>query len=140
MFRVTVMTSALAFAIALPAHADKSSVKPGEWSYSMKTEIPGMPFAMPAMTFKHCVTQEDADKGEAYRNSKEQQGDCKTENLQQGKGTASYDVVCTGRHPTTGHYDITFDDNSMKSTGTMHMEGQDMKQTMEAKRLGDCKN
>src|SRR2546427_370880 len=82
--------------------ADKPGVKPGEWSYSMKTEMPGMPFAMPAMTFKHCVTQEDADKGDAYRNSKEQQGDCKTENLKQGKGSASYDVVCTGKHPMNG--------------------------------------
>jgi hypothetical protein len=131
-------TAALCLA-SLPAlAADHPSIKPGEYSYSMKTEMPGMPFAMPPMTFSHCVTQEDVDKGDAYLNSKEK-NDCKVENLKHGKGTASYDVVCTGKRPMTGHYDVTFGGDSMTSVGTMNMDGKTIKHAMDAKRVGDCK-
>ena len=39
--------------------AEAVNAKLGEWSITAKMVMEGMPFQMPAMTFKHCVTQEN---------------------------------------------------------------------------------
>lgn len=133
-----ILGTLLCTAVILPASAGGPAVKPGEWSYSVKTEMPGMPFAMPPVTFKHCITEKEVADGKAYQQDPKNK-DCKTENLKQTSNSASYDVVCTGKNPMTGHYDVTFTDDSMTAKGTMNMQGQTMKNTTQAKRIGDCK-
>jgi hypothetical protein len=129
----------LCTAVILPAQADAPTVKPGEWSYSVKTEMPGMPFAMPPISFKHCITEQEVADGKAYQQDPKNK-DCKMENLKQTKSSVSYDMVCTGKNAMTGHYDVTFGNDSMIAKGSMSMQGgQTVNNTTEAKRIGDCK-
>jgi hypothetical protein len=126
--------------LALPAlAADKNSPQPGLWEYTMKMEMPGMPFPMPPQTFQHCLTQADVDKGNLAQDPN-QKSECQVQNLKQAAGKTSYDVVCTGDHPTQGHYDFTATAATLTGVGTLDLGGgQSMKQNLTAKRAGDCK-
>jgi len=127
--------------VALSAQADKHAMKPGQWDYNMKTEMPGLPFTPPPVSYSKCVTQEDADKGAANQQQQmdKHHSDCKVENMKQSGGEVSYDITCAGKHPATGHYDITYSDTGMQGKGTMNAEGHTINTSFDAKRSGDCK-
>lgn len=120
------------------ALAADGGMKPGMYEYSIKMEMPGMPFAMPPQTFQRCLTQADVDKGELARNPQDP-SECQISNMKHGPNKVTYDVACAGDPPTKGHYEFTTTATSMNGTGTMDMGGQSMKQTFAARRLGDCK-
>ena len=130
----------LAAAVVLPAAAlAGDGMQPGMWEYTMKMEMPGMPFAMPPQTFQRCMTQKDVDSGEYGKNPHEK-SDCKMSNMKRDATKISYDVACTGEHAAKGHYDFTMAKDTMSGAGTLAMEGgQTMKQNFSAKRVGDCK-
>ena len=115
-----------------------SDMKPGLWEYQVKMEIPGMPVAMPAATYKHCLTQSDVDKGQLSQNPR-QDSKCETKNLSRDGGKISYDIVCSGDASMTGHYDFLISESEMHGSGNISTNGQTMKNTMNAKRIGDCK-
>lgn len=131
---------ALIGAVTVAAQAaDTPDFKPGQYQYNIKTEVPGLPFPMPPVSFSQCVTQKDIDDGKAYqKGEKGDRGDCKMENLKQTRTSASYDVVCSGKNAMTGHYDLTFSDTGFAGKGTMNMGGQVMNTQMSATRTGDC--
>jgi hypothetical protein len=110
-------------------------MKPGNYEYTMKMEMPGMPFAMPAQTFQNCLKQEDVDSGKQFNDK--QNKDCEVKNLKQAAGKASFDVAC--KDGTTGKADYTFSDTQMSGKTVMTREGQAMTMNMAAKRVGDCK-
>jgi len=114
------------------------AMQPGMYEYTMKMEMPGMPFAMPPQTFQRCMTQKDVDQGD-YASNPREKSDCEISNMKRAAGKVSYDVACKGERPMKGHYDFTMTQTSMTGVGTMDMEGQSMKQNMSAKRVGDCK-
>lgn len=124
----------LVLGVAVPAFAD-TTPQPGQWEYSIKMEMPGMPFSMPPVSVKQCLTEADAKSGAVY---KDQKNDCKVENLKQSAGKVSYDVSCAGEHPVKGHYDFTYTPTSLNGVGTMDMQGQSMRHTMSGKYLGPC--
>lgn len=119
------------------AAADGNAMQPGQWEYKVKMEMPGMPMAMPAQTFSQCLTQKDVESGAVAQDSK-QKSDCEVKNLKQSGGSVSYDIVCKGKQPMTGHADFTVSANTLVGAMTMDMDGQAMKQNFSAKRLGDC--
>jgi len=134
MKRLAAVAAAL---LATSVNAAGAGAQPGMWEYSIKTEMPGMPFAMPAVTTQQCLKPEDAKQGAIY---KEEKSECKLENLKQAGNKTSYDVVCTGDHPTKAHYDFTVSAAAMEGKGTMDMGGgQSMTQNFTGKRVGDCK-
>ena len=131
-----IMTAVAALALATSALAQPQA-KPGEYAYSVKVKMMGM--TMPAIDFKQCVTQKDFDDGKAYVNT-EKQADCRDTKVQwsgndftvegscknpdrtmSGKGTASAEV-----------FDLTM---NVVTGGGMPMT---QKQTVSAKRIGDC--
>ena len=114
--------------------ADKS-MKPGLYDYTVKMEMPGMPFEMPPQAFQSCVKQEDVDKGKQYQTQRDQ--DCEVKNLKQSTGKASFDIAC--KDGTTGHADYTFTGTSMTGKQVLTREGTPMTMNMSAKRVGDCK-
>lgn len=124
----------LAVLAAAPLAADAAGMRPGQWEYTMKMEMPGMPVAMPATTYKHCLTQADVDQGEQYK--QDGKGDCEIKNMKQSANGASYDVAC--KDGTSGHYEFTTGADSMTGKGTMNTQGMAMTQSFSAKRLGDC--
>ncbi|MEQ1438999.1 DUF3617 domain-containing protein [Fontimonas sp. SYSU GA230001] len=128
------LASLLALTFGAPALAD-TTPQPGQWEYSIKMEMPGMPFAMPPMSVKQCLTETDAKRGAVYT---DQKSDCKVENLKQSGGKVSYDVVCTGEHAVKGHYEFTVTPTSLDGVGTMDVQGQTMRHVMSGKYLGPC--
>ncbi|MBI3171851.1 MAG: DUF3617 family protein [Hydrocarboniphaga effusa] len=126
---------ALAAGLPLSAHAEKPAMKPGLWEYTMKMEMPGMPFAMPPIKTERCLKQDEIDRGDQY--SKDEKNDCQIKNLKQGASSASYDVSC--KDGTTGHYDFTYGGDSMKGKGVTDSQGHQMTTNFTSKRLGECK-
>ncbi len=132
------MNKLAALAVALlpvAALAADKAMQPGLYDYTVKMEMPGMPFEMPAQNFQSCVKQEDVDKGKQYQTQRDQ--DCEVKNLKQSTGKASFDIAC--KDGTTGHADYTFGDASMNGKTVMNREGTAMTMAMSAKRVGDCK-
>ena len=93
-------------ALLIPAAAlAAGGMKPGNYEFTTKMEMPGMPFAMPPMTAQHCLTQADIEKNEQYRTDRSQ--DCRISNLKQSGGKTTFDLSC--KDGTTG-----------KAKGTVH--------------------
>jgi hypothetical protein len=121
--------------LPLAALAADSGMKPGLYAYTVKMEMPGMPFAMPPQQFQNCVKQEDVDQGRQYQDQRNK--DCEVKNMKQSAGKASFDIAC--KDGTTGHADYAFDGSSMTGKTVMNREGQNLTMNMTAKRSGDCK-
>jgi len=125
-------------ALSTAALAGDAKMQPGMWEYTMKMEVPGMPMAMPPITFQRCMTQQDVDEGD-YSSNPRDKAKCELRSMKREPGKVSYDVACTGERKMTGHYEFTLGAASMTGGGTMTMDGgQVMKQDFSAKRLGDC--
>ena len=119
---------------AVPAAADQA-MQPGLYDYTVKMEVPGMPFAMPPQAFQHCLTQADVERGTQYQD--QQNKDCEVKNLKQSAGKASFDVAC--KDGTTGTASYAFTATGMTGKTVMNHQGQAMTMNMSAKRSGDCK-
>ena len=114
--------------------SDPGAMHPGQYEYTMKMEIPGMPFPMPPTTYRSCLTQADVDKGKQY--DSQQNKDCETKNLKQSAGKASFDLVC--KDGTTGSAEYTFTSEAMSGKTVINKDGGTMTMNMSAKRTGDC--
>ncbi len=127
----------VAIVAVLPAAtlAADTTMKPGLYDYTVKMEMPGMPFAMPPQNMQSCLKQEDVDKGKQYQSQRDQ--DCEVKNLKQSAGKASFDMTC--KDGTTAHAEYTFSGTSMSGKTVMNRQGQAMTMNMSAKRVGDCK-
>ena len=128
------MLLGLAIAPAATA-ADPATMQPGLWSYTVKMEMPGMPFAMPPQTFQHCLTQADVDSGKQYRDQQNQ--DCQVKDLKQSAGKASFAMTC--KDGTTGTAEYSFTPTSMTGKTVMNRQGQAMTMNMSARRVDACK-
>lgn len=136
--------------LALPALAQdnpfsgfKGKIKEGNWEYKMQMEgVPGMPAGAGGMTFNHCVTAQDVEKGGfASRDGKMPDG-CTVKNMKMSGNTASYTMECTKQPKMTVDSNITFGDNSftMKQKMAMDQGGQmmNMNSTMTGRLVGPC--
>ena len=130
-----IVLAVIATTTPLAALAGDSRMQPGLYDYTVKMEMPGMPFAMPPQTFQHCLTQADVDKGKQYDN--QQNKDCETKNLKKSAGSASFDIVC--KDGTTGSANYTFSGDGMTGKTLMSKDGHTTTLNMSAKRSGDCK-
>ena len=129
----------------------RGKMKEGMYEYKMEMDMgsmPGMPPGMKnqAMTFQHCVTAEDIDKGRFGRNPREgakREDDCQFKNMNVSGNTASYTMTCTKPSQMSADTKMTFTGDGYKMDMVMAMNhgGQpmNMKQHMEAKYLGPCK-
>ncbi len=118
------------------AHAQPQAT-PGEYTYSVKVKMMGM--TMPAIDFKQCVTKKDIEDGKAYVNT-EKQADCSDTKLQWSGNDFTVESSCknpdrtmSGKGTATSEsFDLTMD---VQMGGGMPMK---QKQTVSAKRIGDC--
>jgi hypothetical protein len=116
------------------ATAAGDGMKPGNYAYTMKMEMPGMPFAMPPQTFQRCLTQADVDQGNQY--SDPSQG-CEVRNLKQGAGQVTFDVAC--KDGTTGKAEYAYGSDRVTGKTVMSKDGQAMTMHLSGQRMGDCK-
>ena len=129
---------------AAQAQLPKLDTTPGKWSYSTRTEIPGMG-SIP-MSFDQCVSQKDIDEGRNLSAQKDAGIDCKYSELKQTGSRYQFKATCTGKdlpEPMVMTYDMTATATAMDSKMTMtggntKAMGGKMNMSMSAKRLGGC--
>ena len=126
------------------AQLPKFDTAPGKWSYSTRTEIPGMG-SIP-MSFEQCVSQKDIDEGKNLSGQKDAGISCKYSVPKVTGNRYVFTATCTGKdvpEPMLISYDMTATptqiDTKMVMTGgyTKDMGGK-MNMSMSAKRLGGC--
>lgn len=119
------------------ATAADPQMQAGKWDYTIKTEIPGMPMAMPPMRFQQCLTAEDVREG-AVAQDPGSDMDCKISNLQQDAGRMRYDMTCTGDETVTSRADFKVSPTTLAGTVATTIDGQTVTQRFDARRSGDC--
>ena len=145
MKRITVLLIAtFCFVSVASAQMPKFDTSPGKWSYSTRTEIPGMG-SIP-MSFDQCVTQKDIDEGKNLSAQKEAGMDCKYSNVKQTGNRYQFTATCTGKsmpEPMVMTYDMTasptqFESKMTMTGGNTKAMGGKMNMSMTAKRIGGC--
>lgn len=132
MFR-TVRTATLALAALLAPALSAAQTEPGEeWEQTTQMEMKGMPFAMPATTWKFCKPLGDFTEPPQARKD----GDCKTTEVSRSGHTMRWKVVCTGQEKMEGEGEMTWSGQSYTGKMDMHMAQGDMSMKMSGKRLG----
>ena len=130
--------------VANVAHAQlpKFDTTPGKWSYTTRTEIPGMG-SIP-MSFEQCVSQKDIDEGKNLSGQKDSGVNCKYSPPKVTGNRYVFTATCTGKdvpEPMVINYNMTAtptqNDTKMVMTGgyTTDMGGT-MNMSTSAKRLG----
>ena len=141
---LSVLVTSIAFSGAAVAQMPKLDTAPGKWSYSTRTEIPGIG-SIP-MNFEHCVTQKDVDEGRQLSAQKDAGMDCKYSDLKQTGSRYQFTAICTGKNmpePMIMTYDMTasatqFDSKVNMTGGNTKAMGGKMSMSMSAKRTGAC--
>jgi hypothetical protein len=145
----TAIAAIAASCLALPALAQdnpfagfKGKIKEGNWEYKMQMEgVPGMP-AMAPMTFNHCITPQDVDKGTFAQKDGKMPDGCTVKNMKMSGNTASYTMECVKDPKMTVDSNITFggDNFTMKQKMAMNQGGQvmNMNSTMTGRYTGPC--
>ncbi|MGL4231595.1 MAG: DUF3617 domain-containing protein [Casimicrobium sp.] len=140
--------TAIALALSLPmtasAQLPKLETQPGKWSYTTRTEIPGIG-SIP-MNFDQCVTQKDIDEGRNLSAQKDAGMDCKYSDLKANGNRYQFVATCKMKdvaEPSVMSYDMTATATSIDSKmtmtgGTAKAMGGRVNMTMTAKRVGNC--
>jgi hypothetical protein len=141
--KTTLLLALLALA-AVPAIAGESPMKPGMWEITSQMDMPGMPYKMPPMTFKQCVTPQMLARDGGLGEQKSPPGShCERTKMKISGNRAEWAVSCTGKTNVSGSGALTWDsaDSYHGITHlTMDMDGHttNMTQTMQGKRIGAC--
>jgi len=111
----------------------------GEWSFTSQTEMPGMAMSVPPMTFRQCMTGDDAVPQQEGNNP-----ECKMIEQRTSGNTLHWKVRCDSEYGRTDiKGSVTYSGDSM--TGTTYMTsnqgGHAMTMTtrMQGKRTGPCR-
>ena len=135
----SVFVCAAVLALAVPAMAEKSPIKPGKWQMTMRTEIPNFPVKMPPITMTQCVTQEMADNPESTlpKGSDKKNSSCKVGDYKLSGSTVSWTVDCP-KEGIKGKGEITYSEDSYEGSMDMTMGETAMKAKYSGKLLGAC--
>jgi len=127
----------------------KSKAKPGLYEYKTEMDMSGVPGMPPGMghqniTFQHCLTQEDIDRGVMNKNRDGTTNDCQIKNLSTSGSSASYSMACTRPRPMNADVKIAFAGGGFHMDMKMNMaearsgQAMSMTQHMDATYLGAC--
>lgn len=135
MKRLTFAFSLLCLAGAV--HAQE--MKPGLWEITTMMKMQGM--QMPGGKFTHCYTAQDVSAGKQYGGP---DGKCKVSNLKSSGGQVSYDMACSSPEgkmtgSVKGNMSPTAYTFEQKIRMTPDQGMGEMHQTMNGRRIGDCK-
>ena len=139
MKRFIFAASAVFFCITVVFAA--STMREGKWEISMSMNMPGMPFAIPAVTHTQCITKEDIKNNKTVP-SAGKDDECEVKNYKLRGNTVTWETVC--KDGSKGSGEITYKGDSY--TGKMNMETIDKKSGKKTKidykikgqRKGDC--
>lgn len=130
---------------AAPALAGENPMKPGMWEITTQMDMPGMPYKMPPMTFKRCVTPEMLAQNNGLGEQKSPPGThCERTKMNVSGNRAEWGVSCTGKNNMSGHGTVTWDSPNAyhgETHLTMDMNGHatNVTQVMSGRRIAaDC--
>jgi uncharacterized protein DUF3617 len=125
---------------ALPLTVAAAGLTPGQYEYTTKMNMPGMP-NMPAQTMQRCLTAKDVSGNKAFEMPADPNSDCKIRDMAQSGSQFSYKMSCTKPQKLDSTVKGTFTATgmTMDTTTTMPEGRLTMTQTTTAKRIGDCK-
>jgi hypothetical protein len=118
------------------------SVKPGEWSITTKIKMDGVPFQMPAITFKHCLTEKDVIPPANSPQQKPQNCEVLSQKIE--GNTVTYSTVCTDKKGSSSKIDgaITYTGDSFAGktniATTNNGRTTNMSSELAGKWLGSC--
>ncbi len=121
------------------AHA--VSLTPGEYEYTIKMKMAGIPANMPAQTLKRCLTPKDVEGQKSFVAPASNGSDCQVKDMKESGGQFSYSMSCTKPQKLDGTVkgNATATSISMDMTFTTPNVPGPMNQSIAAKRVGDCK-
>lgn len=124
-------------ALAIPTFAadSKSPMKPGKWQVTIATDMPNMPFKMPASNTTVCVTKEMAEKPEPPKTKKDD--DCKISDYKLEGNVVTYSVACP-KQSITGTGKFTYESESYTGEVKMNMGDSEITQKHSGKYAGEC--
>lgn len=143
-----ILSLALVVALSLPAAAlaaGPTTMKPGLWQLTVKMSMAGLPTALPARTFKRCITRQDIDKNQGVPKPRTENGmTCTVKKHERSRNTEHYTVACTGKQGSmTVDGTTTYDSDSayhaeVHTSGTVDGRATDTTEHIQASRVGDC--
>ena len=105
-----------------------------EWEISTTMEIPGMPFALPPSTLRHCLD----DYGLPYQSGDNEE--CETISKKVSGDTITWQISCMGEDGRVEMQGTTRYSGDTMDTRVQMTGGQgDMAMHMTGRRLGPCK-
>jgi hypothetical protein len=141
MFKAMALFFMLVFALlpAAPAFSE-INMDEGEWEFTIKTEMPGMPMEMPPIKYAQCLTKNDTVPKQA-----EPGQECRMIDTKINGDTVSWVMQCRDKDTeidSTGS--ITYRKSSFSGTVNVTIndpkEGRmQMSQQMSGRRIGPCK-
>jgi hypothetical protein len=136
----------LAFAQSPPKIKE---MRAGQYSYTVETEMKGIPFKVPPTTFTHCVTAADLEEGRALQSQKDAGMECKYTDIKTSGSRYQFTATCAMKDGmkmrTENELNVVSGDQfqmNVKSeiSGANMPPGMGNSNTkMTMKRLGDCK-
>ncbi len=119
--------------------AAQANMQEGNWEVTVKMEMVGMPFAMPAQTFNQCVTNKDL-----VPDMSQPDQSCIVREQKVVGDTLTWRIQCKGRDGTMeGEGRIKYAGKTYTGETLMRMaqksgEVMNMKSTMQGKHTGAC--
>ena len=135
------LTALALMLLALPSTLAAAGLTPGQYEYTVKMNMPGMPANIPPQTMKRCLSAKDVAGDAAFHSAAGPDSDCKIRDLVQSGSQFSYKLSCTKPEKMDGTVKGTSTATSMTMDMNVTMAGAPgpMTQKMTMRRLGDCK-
>ncbi|MBN2369254.1 MAG: DUF3617 domain-containing protein [Vicinamibacteria bacterium] len=124
--------------------AEPLDMKPGEWSITMKVNMEGVPFAMPPITVKQCLTEKDFVPKPAVSPQQGKGPNCEITDQKIDGNTVSWSISCADERGTTkGKGSLTYSGTTFVGSSEVTMTGGGessiVKTDMSGKWIGPCK-
>ena len=130
---IVLLSTAFLF-VFLNNSISKINLHEGEWEMTVTTRVKGMPFPMPPVTYRECLTHKNMNPQKAEKNQR-----CKEISSSVKGNTYSWVMECTsskGTSKSTGS--ITYRGKTLKGKITTVSQGMYMEQTISGHRVGPC--
>ncbi|MBI4189242.1 MAG: DUF3617 family protein [Betaproteobacteria bacterium] len=138
--KIYCLTSSAMMLCVLPLTVAAAELTPGQYEYTIKMNMPGVP-NMPTQTVQRCLSAKEIAGNAAFQAPPTPNTDCQMKDLAQTGGRFSYKVSCTKPEKLDSTVKGTFTATSMTMDMTTLMANTPgpLTQTITARRIGDCK-
>ncbi len=143
--RHTLPTLLTASLLALAAHAAAAGIEPGQWEFSVKTDVEGLPPAQHPLKLARCISNQDADNllkllplaPGATPDT------CSVTERHQTGSKLTYRISCPGMPSVTTTGEATLAGAALNGAATSRLDAvsyhKQLQQSYSGKRTGPCR-